>query len=175
MSSAFWRHSSVSTFLLSPRLGSDRIGLAWLAKSAFRLGISLMDHGDAALCRHRHPLAPLSPSAVAADAAGGRYCCRLQLLLTAPLTSASVDRHHRRHRRPLQPSLLAISAATRYCHRPLPLRPTPSAATTASSGLCHRCLQLLRPSNTAAAAAAFGHSCRRPPWSTRVLCGYLGW
>ena len=130
-----------------------------------------MDPGDAVLRRRRHLLPTLTPSAADADAAVGRYRCRLRPLSTAPSTAASVGRRRRHHRRLLTPSPLAVSSATRNCLRPLPLRPPPLAATAASSGLCHRRLRLPPPST----ASAVGRSHRRPPWSTRVPRGHLGW
>ena len=123
--SAFTCHLSVSTFVISPRLGLDRLG----SKNRIHPGISLVDPGDAALLRlcRRHPLPPLSPYAAVAATAIGRYRHRLRPLGTPFTATAAVDR--RRRWRPLLPSLSPVPAAASHFRRPPPL-PPPASATT---------------------------------------------
>ena len=104
------RHSSVSSFFLSPRLGSaHEIGIL--------PGISLVYPGNSALRRRRRrrcrPLPPLSPTAAAA--AVGCCHCRLRPL-PPPFTAASFN--HRHLRRPLPMSPLVAVASGRSRHRP---------------------------------------------------------
>ena len=121
-SSTFRRHSSISTFILSPRLVLaskigilPRLGLA--RKIEINPGTSLVNPGDATLHRRlcHWPLPQYlltAPDAAPAAVAVGRYWCRLQLLSPPPSTAASF---HCRRRWPLLPlPPLAAPAATHH-------------------------------------------------------------
>ena len=64
-------------------LGATRVfplsSFCLYSRNRIHRGISLVDPGDATLCLRSRPLLlpPLLPSAAAADAAIGRYHCRL--------------------------------------------------------------------------------------------------
>ena len=156
-SGSFRCHLSVSTFILSPWLGSAR-------KIGIHPGISLVDPGDTALRRRRRrrrrSLLPLSPTAATADAAVGRYHFRLWPLSPLVTSVAAVD--CRLHRPPPTPPSAAPTVTAGRCKRRPPFSLTAAAAAAASAvGRYHCRLRPLPPPVTV--AAVVDCRLRRPP------------
>ena len=153
-SSAFRRHSRVSTFVLSPRLGSRN-------RDPPR-------HQPRGPRWHRSPPPPppLTATAIVADRCRCRCSRRHWPIPLPPPTTAAAGRC--RHCRWLPPPSTAALVAARHCRQPLPLQPPPPAATAADH---FRRRRRLPPPSTAAAAIAGRSRRRRPPPPAMVVPG----